>query len=329
MTGYKKVEQAIINDSALSHEEQQKALANLAKYRDKKANILIIGATGAGKSSTINAMFNMEVAKVGVGVGPETMQIKKFELDNLTLWDSPGLGDSSENDEQHKRNIIDLLAKKDENGNLLVDVVLLLLDGKSKDLGTSYELVTNVIIPCIGEHKRLLIGINQVDALLNGKYWDYQNNKPLAPLQEKINEKVKSISERIFETTGVKVTPIAYSAGYKESGQSQEKSYNVSTLLCHLIDKIPEEKRVSVVSNSNETSWSRDDDGGSIFGFPGLLVGGAAFLALDGLETVTDFGFDVLDTATDVVFDVADTAVDIVSDTFEFVGDIIGSLFDW
>ena len=34
---------------------------------------MITGATGSGKSSTINALFNMEVAKVGVGVNPETM----------------------------------------------------------------------------------------------------------------------------------------------------------------------------------------------------------------------------------------------------------------
>lgn len=29
---------------------------------------MITGATGSGKSSTINALFNTEVAKVGVGV---------------------------------------------------------------------------------------------------------------------------------------------------------------------------------------------------------------------------------------------------------------------
>lgn len=53
---------------------------------------MITGATGSGKSSTINALFNTEVAKVGVGVDPETMDITKYDLDNLVLWDSPGLG---------------------------------------------------------------------------------------------------------------------------------------------------------------------------------------------------------------------------------------------
>ncbi len=53
---------------------------------------MITGATGSGKSSTINALFDLEVAKVGTGVDPETMDIQKFDLDNLVLWDSPGLG---------------------------------------------------------------------------------------------------------------------------------------------------------------------------------------------------------------------------------------------
>lgn len=52
---------------------------------------MITGATGCGKSSTINAMFNTDVAEVGMGVDPETMDIRKYELDNLILWDENGL----------------------------------------------------------------------------------------------------------------------------------------------------------------------------------------------------------------------------------------------
>ena len=37
------------------------------------------GESGEGKSSTVNALFNMDVAKVGVGVDPETMAITKLK----------------------------------------------------------------------------------------------------------------------------------------------------------------------------------------------------------------------------------------------------------
>lgn len=86
----------VVSDPSLSEYDKLVAQRNLARLRETKVNILVTGATGAGKSSTINALFNTEVAKVGVGADPETMHIKKFELNNIILWDSPGLGDSPE-----------------------------------------------------------------------------------------------------------------------------------------------------------------------------------------------------------------------------------------
>ena len=68
--------------------EKTKRLSRLIKIRSKKVNIMLVGSTGSGKSSTVNAMFNMDIAKVGVGVDPETSDISKFELDNLIIWDS-------------------------------------------------------------------------------------------------------------------------------------------------------------------------------------------------------------------------------------------------
>ena len=61
---------------------------------------MLVGSTGSGKSSTINALFNMDIAKVGVGVDPETTDIAKFELDNLIIWDTPGLGDGIDSDKK-------------------------------------------------------------------------------------------------------------------------------------------------------------------------------------------------------------------------------------
>lgn len=79
-----------IMSAEISDAEKTKKLSRLLKIRGKKVNIMLTGATGSGKSSTINALFNMEVAKVGVGVDPETDCIAKYELDNLTIWDTPG-----------------------------------------------------------------------------------------------------------------------------------------------------------------------------------------------------------------------------------------------
>ncbi|MBR3735698.1 MAG: hypothetical protein IKN07_07435 [Lachnospiraceae bacterium] len=58
--------------SDIPEKEKVAKLSNLLRLRSRKVNILVVGATGVGKSSTINALFNMEIAKVGIGVDPET-----------------------------------------------------------------------------------------------------------------------------------------------------------------------------------------------------------------------------------------------------------------
>lgn len=248
-------------DKSLSEFDKTIVLKNLNSLKETKVNILITGATGSGKSSTINALFDFDKAKVGIGVDPETMEIAKFELDNIILFDSPGLGDGKESDRKHAKNIINKLNEKDKNNDLLIDLVLVVLDGSSRDLGTSFELINSVIIPNLGDDKsRLLIAINQADMAMKGKNWNYQENRPEPKLIEFLDEKVLSTRRRIKEATGVDVTPIYYSAGYKEDNEEQ-RPYNLSKLLAFILRKTKEEKRVVFVNdiNKKEKMWEKDD----------------------------------------------------------------------
>lgn len=203
-----KVADVIQRDETLSQVVKAQIMRNLAQLKGTKVNILITGATGCGKSSTINALFGSDRAKVGQGVDPETMDIKKFELSNIILYDSPGLGDGKEADSKHSKNIVEKLYEKDTEGNLLIDLVLVILDGSTKDLGTSFQLINEVIIPNIGEDsKRLLVAINQADMAMRGRYWNHEENKPESELVKFLEEKVVSTSKRIKEATGIDVDP--------------------------------------------------------------------------------------------------------------------------
>ena len=165
-----------IMGAGIDESTRRKMLKNVMRLKEQKINIMVTGATGCGKSSTINALFDTEVAKVGVGVDPETMEIEKYELDNLVLWDTPGLGDGREADNRHAKNIINKLLERDKDGNALIDLVLVILDGGSRNMGTDYELINNVIIPNLGPEKerRILVAINQEDMARKGRNWDYK-----------------------------------------------------------------------------------------------------------------------------------------------------------
>jgi predicted GTPase len=233
----------------------------VTRLQDTKVNILITGATGSGKSSTINALFDTEKAKIGQGVDPETMNIARYDLNNVVLFDSPGLGDGKDADERHAKEITQKLDETDAEGNPLIDLVLVILDGGSRDLGTSYQLITEVILPCLKQEKgRLLIAINQADMAMKGNGWNKTTNEPEPALVSFLDAKVASTEKRIRETTGVDVNVIYYAAGYKKEGNKQNP-YNLSKLLAYIIDRIPEKKRIVVVEDVNRNSemWKDDD----------------------------------------------------------------------
>lgn len=296
-----------IMKSQVDGAEKARHLSRLLKVRGKKVNIMLAGATGSGKSSTINALFNMDVAKVGVGVDPETVTISSFVLDNLTIWDTPGLGDGVENDERIKLDIIKKLNEMDENGKPLIDLVVVVLDASSKDLGTSYDLINKVLIPCLGKEakKRILVALNQSDMAMKGMHWDNEKNEPDPVLKEFLRKKVKSVQQRIKDGTGVNIQPIYYCAGYKEEGGEQRRPYNLTKLLCFLVKAVPSQKRLALADNINQDkeNFFHDD-------------------AEEDYEEETERGF--FDSVLDGIFGGAETGAGIGSTILGIPGKIVG-----
>lgn len=330
---YEILEDEILKSKALD-EKKKELLKRLRNFCNTETNIMLVGATGCGKSSTINALFSVgespeketgeeddgfeektanktyaEVAKVGSKADPETRDIEKYRIGNLVLWDTPGLGDGTEIDEHHKEVITELLREEDDDGNALIDLVLVIMDGSTRDLGTSYKILNDVIISELKDDKnRILIALNQADiAMKTGRHWNYEKNEPDEALVQFLEEKVESIKTRIKEDSDLDIEPVYYCAGYEEEGGDVVRPYNLSKLLYYIMQSLPEQKRVAIMEgiNTDSDNYEHNDDeedynegikdsfydsfdyigdgvdtgteiGGTLLGIPGAIVG--AFL---------------------------------------------------
>lgn len=201
-------------------------------------DIMVVGSTGAGKSSTLNAIFDEEVAGVGRTCDPETMNVTSSRFtDYLRFWDSPGMGDGVSDDQRHSEKIIKSLYDTYEAEGRkygLIDMVLVILDGSVRDMGSTYKLLTTVILPNF-QADRVIVAINQADVAMKGRHWNNQINCPDDVLEKFLDEKAVSVQERIYEATGINVQkPVCFSA---------EQKYNLYELMNLIINNIPCERR--------------------------------------------------------------------------------------
>lgn len=212
--------------------------ARLTRAKFRPLDVMVTGVTGAGKSTTLNTFFQKTVAKVGDGVDPETMELDAYELNDVfRIWDTPGLGDGIAADSIHKKKMVDLLYKTytlDGNTYGFIDMVIVVIEGSNRDMGTTYTLLNEVIIPNI-QRDRIFVVINQADVAMKGRYWDYSTDTPETRLIDFLEEQARSIQRRVKEATGIDIArPVYYSAIY---------GYNTKRVFDLIIDHMPSQRR--------------------------------------------------------------------------------------
>lgn len=181
------------------------------------------------------------------------MEITPYRIGNITLWDTPGFAESGLADNQHKTDIWNKLHEQGSHDGLLIDSVLVVLDGSSSNLDSVYDFVNNVIKPIFASEteKRVVFGINQADIVLDGRYWDSAQHKPKLFLEENLADYKMRVHDGLLQNTGISAKPVVYSAGSKEDGKKQEDSYNLQELFGRILFSMSREKRFPLLQATN------------------------------------------------------------------------------
>lgn len=182
----------------------------------KPLNVLVTGAAGSGKTSTIDALFKARDGHICLKTFSASSGMTRYDFGGLVVWECPGLGGDEANEEHNVHVLRQLLGERDKDGRPLIDLALLLVDASRRDLGTTFDLLNQVLIPSFEacEH-RLVVALNQADLAMKGRHWDFDAGMPLPPLREFLDEKAASLARRLHENTGLHCAPIYYSAGFK------------------------------------------------------------------------------------------------------------------
>ena len=102
-----------------------------------------------------------------------------------------------------------LISRMDIYSVSWVDMVLVVIEGVNRDMGTTYRLLNEVLIPNI-QADRILVAINQSDVAMKGRHWDENQNCPDEVLENFLQEQAVSIQRRVKEATGVDIVTPQY-----------------------------------------------------------------------------------------------------------------------
>ncbi|OCQ89895.1 GTPase [Nostoc sp. MBR 210] len=203
----------------------------VAEVEQKPISILLVGRTGAGKSSLINTLFQADLA--AVDVLPSTDEIQNYHWEtssgeSLTLWDTPGY-------EQVKRGELrQLVLDYATNADLLLLVTPALDPALQMDVDFLADMKAAVDdLPAIAV-------VTQVDKLRPLREWQPPYNWEWGdkPKEISIREATQYRAEKLEEFSNL-IVPVVTS-----DRKTNRTAWNIDTLSLGLIEAIAPAKQL-------------------------------------------------------------------------------------
>lgn len=252
--------------------------AFVAEVRNFKPKVAIMGKSGAGKSSLVNALFGETVSKVS-DIGTGTKEVNYFDYEGITLIDFPGLADlNKENEAQF------LKMYKEELSD--VDLTLWIIPANDRANAPDIAIYEQLLKP---ERERMptMVILSKQDNVKTPrkKFWDDDDFKPTNKLDQVILEKENLLS-REFDLSIRYISSVA--TEYDDDTKAY-RSFNLDGLVNKIVSVLPNEKKYAItreIDDKNVTSETRV----------------AAELGL--WESIKSFMGDAFDSAKDVASDI-------------------------
>jgi len=234
------------------------------RFLSYEASIGILGKTGSGKSTLVNALFGSNVRETSTykgcsrDVGTVTLEI---DGKKLHLYDLPGAGESIERDREYSQLYKEILPK--------LDVVLWVIKADDRALTSDEVFYKEIILPYINESKTpILFVISNADKMEPSCYskWDTSHNPPTlisigdeqkANLANKIND-----VSRIFHVSEEIVIPV-----------SSTGNFNLKNLLLKIVQSVPPEKKAAIYDRTEKSVRSEEAAKDASDGVISVLVG--------------------------------------------------------
>lgn len=137
----------------------------------------LMGKTGAGKSSLINALFQSSLSSVS-DVSGCTRQAQRFSMTmnshTLTFMDLPGVGESLERDKEYHALYLKLLPE--------LDFIIWVLKADDRAWSSDEQCYRFLTEQCGYQSERFLFVLNQADKIEPCRQWDELCHQP-SPVQ--------------------------------------------------------------------------------------------------------------------------------------------------
>lgn len=223
-------------DGVKTTPEQRKQInEHLSKIINYEPRIGVFGKTGVGKSSLCNALFGTNICQIS-DVEACTRSPKEVILNmdgqGIKLVDVPGVGESSERDEEYGKLYSKLLPE--------LDLVLWLIKSDDRALASDENFYTNVVKPHIEEGKPFFFVLNQVDKIEPFREWDEEKHEPGPKQFQNIYRKVEDVAN-FFDIAQSKVIPV-----------SANEKYNLTKLVDEFVRALPAEKKITAFRAVNK-----------------------------------------------------------------------------